>query len=191
MGKERSAAFYNRGYRKNARYKLDADHAPWSQLWYWVLGRTSDEMIVDLGCGAGHLAELLQRRDHPTHRYMGLDFSEEALKQARKRAPGYRFICGTLPRDVRQVVKYKGATVVLTEVLEHIKKDQALLKALRVGTRVLGTVPQKDSASHVRFFQRMREVVIRYEGLLELRSIEEIGNAYAFEGVRRERVKRP
>lgn len=37
--------------------------------------------VLDIGCGSGHLAHLLQ--PHPFRRYVGLDFSPEALTRAR------------------------------------------------------------------------------------------------------------
>lgn len=37
--------------------------------------------VLDLGCGSGRLAQLLQ--PHPLRRYVGLDFSSEALARAR------------------------------------------------------------------------------------------------------------
>ncbi len=73
VGTERNAEYYDKGYSANPKYKLDGDEAPWSQLWHWVLGRTGEEMIVDFGCGSGHLAWLLQRREHPAHLYLGVD----------------------------------------------------------------------------------------------------------------------
>lgn len=188
MGEAKDAAYYDRGYGNNPRYRLDPDHAPWAQLWYWVLGRTGEEMIADVGCGPGHLAELLQRRGHPPHQYVGFDFSTEALAQARERAPGYRFVEAVFPADKRRVLQYPEATVVACEFFEHVEKELPLIKALRPGARVLATVPRKDSASHVRHFETMAEVARRYERWLELRSIERIGNAYAFEGLRRGRT---
>lgn len=188
MGKERSAASYDIGYRKNPRYKQDADHAPWAQLWYWVLDRTGQEMIIDFGCGPGHLAELLKRRDHPAHLYLGVDFSTVALEQARQRVPGYRFVTGNLPAATKRVARMQGEgpiTVVFTEVLEHFLKDKAALTHLPSGTRVLASVPRKDSSGHVRHFTRLHHVCSRYEGLLDMRSVERIGGAYVFEGRRR------
>ncbi len=185
MGTERSAASYNQGYRTNELLKLDGDHAPHSQLWYWILGRTGQEPILDLGCGSGHLASLLQRRDHPPHLYLGIDFSKEALLQARKRVPGYRFICDTLPSAAKRAQVFHGATTVFTEVLEHFTKDKAALAFLPSGTRVLATVPRNDSSGHVRHFKKMTQVCARYEKLLEFRSIERVNKAYVFEARRR------
>lgn len=188
MGTERSAESYDEGYRVNPRYKKDADHAPWSQIWYWALCHTSQEMIVELGCGAGHFASLLQRRKHPASHYLGIDFSVVALQQARERAPGYRFVEGTLPRVAKLVARlYSPAspTVVIIEVLEHIVKDGATLRHLPSGTRVLGSVPRKDSAGHVRHFRDMHEVCARYKKILDFESIERLGGVYVFAARRR------
>lgn len=183
MGTERSAQSYDEGYASNPRYKVDADHAPWSQLWYWVLGKTGEELVVDLGCGPGHLAELLKRRNHPAHLYLGIDFSKVALEQARARAPGYRFVQGTLPGAIKtHVEKLHRPTAVFTEVLEHFTQDLEALKLLRPNTRVLATVPMRDSSGHVRHFRNMASVCERYAKVLNFRSVERIESAYAFEG---------
>lgn len=186
MGTERSAKSYDAGYADNPRYKVDADHAPWSQLWYWALHKTGEEQVVDLGCGPGHLAELFKRRGHPAHLYLGIDFSKVALAHARKRAPGYRFVQGTLPGAVKQYVKpLQRPTAIFIEVLEHFHKDLEALKMLRPGTRVLATVPMHDSSGHVRFFRNMASVCECYAKVMNFRSVERIENAYAFEGFMR------
>lgn len=188
VGQERSAGSYDDGYRENPNYRLDPDHAPWSQLWYWILGRIGEELILDLGCGAGHLAELLQRRSHPPHLYLGVDFSEQALIQARQRAPGYRFILDELPFASERAHRMSYPVVVFSEVLEHIEEDRTSINKLPDGTRILATVPTFDSSGHVRHFLTMGSVCNRYEPLVEFISIGQVGRVFVWEG-RRRKVK--
>ena len=183
MGTERNAAYYDQGYRTNPKYKLDPDKAPWSNLWHWIADRAGDDMLIDFGCGPGHLAAILNQHKHLPHLYLGVDFSKEALRQARARVPGYNFIHGTLPEAVDRASP--GATAIFCEVLEHFKADREALARLPEGTRVLATVPREDSATHVRHFTRMNVVSSRYESLLDFKSIERIDNAYGFEGIRK------
>ncbi len=185
MGRERDAEYYDRGFRTNWRYKLSPDDAPWAPLWRWVVERTHREMLVEFGCGPGHLAALLSRSGHPPDRYLGIDFSKVALRQARKRVPAYRFVCDTLPNATTRMSKFQGATAIFCEVLEHFKADGSALKNLPDGTRVLATVPLKDSAAHVRHFKSMLHVRHRYGDYLAIKSIARIDSAYAFEGTRR------
>jgi SAM-dependent methyltransferase len=49
--------------------------------------------VVDLGCGSGILAELLVRRGFEV---LGVDVSQEMLAIASRRAPGARFVRGSL-----------------------------------------------------------------------------------------------
>jgi len=185
MGELKPKSYYNRGYKTNPKYALDEDHAPWSQLWHWIAAHVGAEPIIDLGCGAGHFAALLARRGHPAGRYLGIDFSIEAIRLARRRVPSYRFIRGSLPKAAKKAQSMSGAVVVACEVLEHIHADRAVIKHLPAGTRMLGTLPRRDSASHVRFFPRMHLVLNRYKNLLDFQLVECVGNAYAFDARRR------
>ncbi len=45
---------------------------------------------------------------------------------------------------------------------QHLDEDLGLLHALKPHARVLATVPNFDSASHLRFFASEREVLERY-----------------------------
>lgn len=189
MGSEQGPAFYDAVYRHNETYRVAAPENPWAHLHYWALGRLGGEMVIDLGCGVGHLAELLAQRGHDPGRYLGIDFSGEAIEQARARVPGFRFVQGDILTSARTLRCYEGATVVLCEVLEHIVHDLPVLRALPDGTRVLGTVPGHDSEGHVRHFENMAIVAKRYEHALHLQSIQRLERCYGFDGVRIPRVK--
>jgi len=138
---------------------------------------------LDFGCGPGHFAELLARREHPSHLYFGSDFSEVAIEQARARVPTYRFVHEDISDTARRV-RRQQYTAVLCEVLEHIRGDLPLLRRLPQGTRVLMTLPMHDSAGHVRHFPTMARLCKRFERRLEIRSVERIGRAFAVEAVR-------
>ncbi len=184
MGAEQAADFYDCAYR-DEKYRVDASENPWAQLHLWALSRIGSEMVVDLGCGVGWLAQLLDQRGHSPGQYLGVDFSAEAISQARSRVPGFRFIQGDVLAQARRITGvFEGATVVACEVLEHITHDLPVLRSLPVGTRVVATVPSHDSAGHVRHFETMAIVAKRYEHALHLQSIERLGRCYGFVGVR-------
>lgn len=184
MGTERGPEFYDAAYRGSPRYSTPATDSPWAQLHYWLLGQLGGGMVIDLGCGVGHLAELLAARGHDPGRYIGVDFSGEAISQARRRVPSFRFQQGDVLTTARSLRCYDGATVVLCEVLEHVTHDLPVLRSLPTGTRVIATVPGHDSEGHVRHFETMAIVAKRYEHALKLHTLVRLGRCYGFQGVR-------
>jgi trans-aconitate 2-methyltransferase len=85
--------------------------------------------VVDLGCGAGNLAPLLQAR-WPAARLTGVDSSPEMLARARKDHPGAEFVLADLDRwmpDAPVDVLYSNAALhwseghaqLLVRLLEH------------------------------------------------------------------------
>lgn len=185
MGTEQPADFYDSAYRENEKYRVPAPENPWAQMHLWALSYIGREMVIDLGCGVGYLAHLLEQRGHSPGQYLGIDFSGEAISQARARVPGFRFVRGDILAETRRIAGiFEGATIVACEVLEHITHDLPVLRAMPVGTRVIATVPSHDSAGHVRHFETMAVVAKRYEHALRLQSIERLGRCYGFVGVR-------
>jgi SAM-dependent methyltransferase len=55
------------------------------------------DLVVDLGCGSGRLADLLP----PEVDYMGIDWSEDVIAEARRRRTGRCFEVGTVENIVR------------------------------------------------------------------------------------------
>jgi SAM-dependent methyltransferase len=97
-------------------------------------------IVVDIGCGTGaNLAALAGE-----YQCVGIDTSAEAIALARRRFPGVTFVCGSAPQDVAPWLK-QASVVMLTDVLEHVENDRALLasivKACPPGTQILITVP--------------------------------------------------
>ena len=56
---------------------------------------------------------------------------------------------------------------VLTEVLEHVTDDLGILSRLPSGGHVIVTVPNFDSAGHVRHFESVDQVIERFETLID------------------------
>lgn len=105
-----------------------------------VLPASRNATIVDVGCGTGaNLAGLANRYD-----CVGIDSSSHAIRLARIRFPKIRFVHGLAPRDLDGVMD-RARVILLTDVLEHVDDDFAmlseLLAAARPGTYFLLTVP--------------------------------------------------
>jgi SAM-dependent methyltransferase len=122
------------------------------------------DSVIEIGCGSGQLAQLLI--DKGLQDYHGFDFSEFAIELARKRLPRLSWDVA----DARTTALFQQApydVALCTEVLEHLDDDVALLTRIRPGARVLATVPNFDSASHLRFFDDEAAVIRRYGSVLD------------------------
>lgn len=97
------------------------------------------DSVLDLGCGDGSL--LAEMSGKITARLMGSDVSQKALAIARRNAPGVEFFQATLPGGTLP----PGRTfdvVTLSEVLEHIEDDEAVLREVApIARHVVISVP--------------------------------------------------
>ncbi len=127
------------------------DHHWWftarRQILLAMLGRVAapGSPVLDVGCGTGGNAAAFQAAGHDV---IGVDVSAEAIELARARLPGVRFALGDNPRDFAAHLEPKG-TAALTDVLEHVADDRALLEAsvaaVPSGGHLLLTVPADPS----------------------------------------------
>ena len=96
--------------------------------------------VLDVGCGTGGNISAFSDQ----YRRVGVDPTPEAIAIARARNPGIEFVCGMAPEDVSDVVS-AADLVLLTDVLEHVEEDKALLESLancmKEGSHFLITVP--------------------------------------------------
>lgn len=157
MGIERDSAWYDE-YLWNGKEKMLYRHK--SGLYISAYNLFSGNNIIDLGCGSGRLAKVLQVNKF-NGKYLGVDFSKNAIEYCRKTYP-YEFVLGS----VFDVSMDEYDTVVSLEVLEHINNDTDLLRNIPKGKTFIFSVPSFDNPSHVRHFKNMNEVKDRYRDLL-------------------------
>lgn len=121
--------------------------------------RTAARSILEIGCGSGQLACLLQ--DKVACKYLGFDFSQTRVEFARQAYPSLSFVQqDAFQTDLFTTCDYD--TVVCTEFLEHVEEDTVVLNKIRRGSRFYGTVPNFTFISHVRHFDDQDEVRARY-----------------------------
>ena len=109
-----------------------------------VLGDRENCVIVDVGCSTGGmiggLGNLAAKR-------IGVDPSRAAIELARSRFPQVDFRCGNAP-DAVSAEMGEAALVILSDVLEHVEDDRALLGRLvgaaGPGAHFLLTVPADE-----------------------------------------------
>jgi len=97
--------------------------------------------IVDLGCGDG-AATSLAAQVNPGHRIVGLDWSADALRQARTR--GLTLVRAEVEPAGLPIASGRADVVLMSELIEHlVDPDSALEEARRVlkpgGTLLLST----------------------------------------------------
>lgn len=163
MGQEQPAKFYDDIYASSDVYALPANQIDiYNETWkkaHEFIKENKVHEIVDLGCGAGHFAELIQPNQGIS--YLGIDFSQVAINMARnktyKHGNEIAYQCSNLFHNVPPAQFYT-----CFEFLEHISFDLELMKNLPKGSEILFSVPNFDSAGHVRWFDYSTDVIDRY-----------------------------
>ena len=167
MGSEQGADFYD---NRLERVLIPYEESPWKRIYdrvVDVLIRLCDHpKILDIGCGTGRLAEAIRRagiRD-----YEGIDFSGERIKEARRYVPSMKFDIVDVFAEGAEERFRRYDTFIMTEFLEHITKDLDVIQQIPSGSRVIISVPNFDSAGHVRYFESEDEVIDRYSEYLHM-----------------------
>jgi len=170
-----SAVFYNDLYAASEKYMRGGDETVYLPMWQRItelIGQQEVAEVLDLGCGPGQFAEFFLAC-LPGIRYRGVDISQVAIDQARRRVPPAEFICADIfASDWLIELDEVKAGVVCTEVLEHIERDQDLLKLLPAGAPIYCSVPSFHAFGHLRTFFSPQQVMERYEAYVSNMVVE-------------------
>jgi len=101
----------------------------WPELKFLFDYAEEKEKILDLGCGNGRFSQYLQKTD-----YTGIDFSEEMIKEARKRFPKKKFLVGNalqLPFE-KEIFDKIYSIAVIHQIPLHEYRLKFLFEAERV-----------------------------------------------------------
>lgn len=157
-------------------------------VWYPAL-LMAEGPVADLGCGPGHLSAMC--RTFGLEYAFGLDISPKAIELATKRYPRVPFYVGSVLYPHCLLRAFSWRTIMLLEVLEHVRHDLAVLWTLPPGAHVVASVPSFITAGHVRAFSHRDEVRARYGHILRIKRLvvekaqQGQNRWFIFSGVRR------
>ena len=147
----------------------------WSPIYEWIAERAKG-IVLDVGCGLGHLIERLHRSDKVLYS-IGVDISEVAVKEAVRRNPDNMiYICDAENSDIINDGDYD--TIVFNQILEHIENDISLLSRIPKGRHVFISIPKEEvqeHPQHLRFISTVMEAVERYDTELNILEAEYVG----------------
>jgi len=179
MGKVQPAEWYNRYFKK----KRDSYKRSPSESTVYALYRDSAEWaikqnlpVVDVGCGPGLLYVELREKGF-TGVYRGLDFSSEAMSIVESLKVAGDTKCELVKVDLETIKSFspkRRSCFVVCETLEHLESDLDILAAIPVGSPVWFSVPDFDTASHVRKFASADEVMERYVKLFSVLVLDSV-----------------
>ncbi len=179
--KEEQAAYYNKVYVR-AESKGGYDTERYNEVYNIVMNHISDASnamgqppIVECGCGTGALAE---RIIHAGYSYAGFDFSQEAINQCHWLVRRQVGLCDAYKastwRTLYPARRDTDATIVVAvEVFEHLD-DLRVLKMIPQGTRVIFSVPDFNSESHLRTYSGYASIIQYYDGVLDMQSVRRV-----------------
>lgn len=194
MGKELDNNYYNEVFKNSIVYSKEANeiekyYENWKISYDFII-KNDIKNVIDLGCGPGHFPTLFEENKNIT--YLGYDFSETAITQAKskifKKGNNVNFIVKDLSKKNEDI--FNQNFFVSFEFLEHVSFDLDLLQSLKKNSQILFSVPSYDAEGHVRYFKNEKEVIERYEKLfdLELINIKKRKNSkkiFLFHGIKK------
>lgn len=154
MGQVLGPDRYDAMYREDPSLTADAHGSTFSPLWREMARRVlacAPERVVELGCGAGQLAQLLHAKDARLD-YFGIDFSAVAIELAQRRVPSWRDRFGVADIENHDIVFSPAPIYVACETLEHVADMRAVLRRCTPGAYLIASLPSRDSEGHVRWW---------------------------------------
>ncbi len=174
---EQPASYYDAIYAKG--YDTARYHRLYAKILSHLKNFPSPPRILEIGCGTGDLARLLI--ENGFRHYFGFDFSPEGVKQTLSKLEplvGKDAVARyAAQKDAYSLASinssYDYTAVVALEVFEHLD-DLRVVEQIRLGTRVLFSVPNFDDLSHVRTYPDTNFISERYARYLHIIQIDQI-----------------
>ena len=165
---EMDKEYYNRFFTTSRQlndYRVHYTKSRYYEVWKELILKLPQKRILEVGCGTGQLAQMLY--DLGYKQYIGFDFSEAAIKIAKKTCPEQKFFIG----NAYDKKNYKDYDVILsTEVFEHLD-DYRVLNNIESGKEIFFMVPRLDMESHIRRFKNREDLHERYDDLIDIKKV--------------------
>jgi SAM-dependent methyltransferase len=113
------------------------------------LAQLEFDSLLDVGCGDGRLVYELQRHFGNARNFVGVDYSERAVRLAQAMNPSGTYLCADVVEDDLPGQPFDAVTLV--ETLEHIPPERvhAFVEGLRKRTRDGGTLLVSVPSSNI------------------------------------------
>jgi trans-aconitate methyltransferase len=187
MGQQQPKEYYDNLWSGEYYKRAASELTHWFPVWEAVakLAVRGPEMVVDLGCGPGHLAERLIEHGL-SGRYVGYDFSSVAIEEAKKRIVNDRFTFACVDLCSFDFVPQERACYVATEFFEHVEFDLEILGRIPEHSRVIFSVPSFDDPGHVRHHPTVESIWDRYSDAVSIYGVRTMlgGHRYVVDGVK-------
>ena len=135
--------YYNKIYRKSDKYSQSYDEIMYYPIYKKIVNKLNYyDIILELGCGVGHLAQMLEENQYKS--YLGLDFSQIAIEKATEKS-NQKFLVSDIMKDK---LNYPYDVIVSTEFFEHVEYEKILNK-IKPGARLIFSVPNFLIDSHL------------------------------------------
>lgn len=180
MSIERDSDYYDKIYLESEEYRKPFGESKYFHLWAQVLQLIpNDASILDIGCGTGQFAHMVDSCEIPVKHYRGFDISGAAIEIARSLK---------LPKNFYKISAYEidienEDFIICLETLEHIN-DFKFIERIPMGVEIVFTVPDFADPAHVRYFKNITEIVHRYERHIDFSHIEKFESWFVCKGVR-------
>jgi 2-polyprenyl-3-methyl-5-hydroxy-6-metoxy-1,4-benzoquinol methylase len=166
LGVERQKKYYDRKYVATSAYSAKAYTPVYIQVINLLKKHVApDAVILEVGCGDGLLAGMLQKAGYTN--YTGIDISESGIQAAKTRNPDLAdsFFTGNAYELGDR--GSQAETVIAIEVLEHID-DLKFIRGLKPGTTLIASVPNYWSSNneHLRIYKSRNHIKWRFRKLL-------------------------
>ena len=132
-----------------------------SFLYRAIVDIIDDGRVIDIGSGCGEMGRLLARKGVA---YLGLDWSQVGVDQAREMAPGCLFECVDVEAEglKKHLDNFRPDTAVSVQTFEHLRDDVGICRVLLSQCdRVLFSVPHGETnngedhpAGHLRSYNQ-------------------------------------
>ncbi len=175
--------YYDIAYENSLTYAKHPKDIFFYPLWLKGINDVTNikpKIIVDLGCGIGHFAQLLYDSNSTIEKYIGYDFSKVALAKAVKRVnePNYVFKYADLLKYEfnNDLKEYDSSDIMFVsyEFLEHVPPDIEILSKIPKSCWVSFSVPNYICMGHVRIFKNVKAIKTRYNNIIKIKKIKRI-----------------